>query len=122
MGYTIFKHELPPTPDAAVVVTVYAGLAPVRVHPQNQATPPTINYEQPRFQVKARGNKADIVSARDLIQVAYIALSHVKNTVLNGNMYQSIEPEQAPFFLRKDENDRPEFVFNCGVYRSYSEW
>jgi hypothetical protein len=122
VGTTIFKTQLPDSPDVALVVTTYGGEAPIRTHARNQIDPPTISYEQPRFQIKSRAMKEDVMTARDRIQLAYIALSKVKNATINGGRYQSIEPQQLPYFLRMDENRRPEYVFNCAVFRSYTSW
>lgn len=119
VGISIFKHELPPEPDLAVLITVYAGLSPVRTHVRNQIDPPTLNYEQPRFQIKVRAGKEDLATARAQAQLAYGLLARIKNATVNGSYYQSIEPVQSPYFLRWDENRRAEYVFNCDVYRSY---
>lgn len=107
-------------PATGVALMDYAGLPPVWVQPRTAFDPVRPAYEQPRVQVRARGEAEDDESALALAWQAYQALAAVKNAALaSGTHYQSVSPLQTPTLLERDQNLRPIFVFNCEVFKAF---
>lgn len=113
LGTDLFRWSMPDAPDECVAVYEYAGEQPVRVHDIA-----AIAQEQPRVQIVVRSATAS--AGRQRAEDIYRRLSLVKNTDLSGTRYLSIEPLQNPFFLERDQNDRPKFVFNCQAVKGLS--
>jgi hypothetical protein len=107
-GVNLFYSLMPDQPDSCVAVFEYGGRPPVFEHDSPQ---PALEY--PRVQVLARDPDYD--TARSLARDAHLALSEVVNMTLGATRFLRITPLQAPFFLRRDESGRVEFVCNFEV-------
>lgn len=103
-GVALFYGMLPAEPDDGLAIVEYAGEAPAYI--QETRLP---NTESPRAQIVLRNKRYD--TGRELIDEIYRAV-HQSNVTINGTFYLRIRPLSSPFFLRRDENDRWEFVFN----------
>jgi hypothetical protein len=65
-----------------------------------------IQYEYPAIQVVCRGAAKDYATPRATMQLIYKGLPKVQAEALSGVYYHTIRPMQAPFVLRRDENER----------------
>jgi hypothetical protein len=77
-------------------------------------------YEQPHFQVLARGAKsADTVEVYDEIRAVYEFLIQQSDSVnIGGVCYKGFEPMSAPYGLGRDENGRMVYSTNFYTYRN----
>jgi len=107
VGTDVFKGIMPPTPDVCAAVYEYGGLPP-----DYALGTAGISQEYPRVQIVVRGAAQDYDGPRDRAETAYQAIAAVANTTVNSVRYQYINPLQAPFFLKRDENDRVYIAFN----------
>ena len=106
VGTNIFKSLLPSTPDVCVALFVTGGAPPI----DTMHAGPGVNVaERPTVQVLARDTRPD--SAEKTARDAYRVL-HWQDGTKNGVRYLSIEALQQPFFVRRDETDRPIYGFN----------
>jgi hypothetical protein len=112
-GTDLFRWSMPDQPDDCIALYEYGGDPPMRTHDA-----PSIAYEQPRVQIVVRGATAS--AGRQRIEGIYRTLAGIKNTALSGTKYLSVEPIQQPFLLRRDQNDRPTFAFNCQAVKGLS--
>jgi hypothetical protein len=103
---------LPATPDAAVALYEYPGQSPVYV--KNRAQPV---YERPRFQVITRD--ARYIDARNKAEEVFRLLTGYSGR-LGGVDYQRITAVQSPFFLDRDDRNRPRFVCNFEAQKELS--
>jgi len=117
LGTDMFLGKLPPTPDAIVAIFEYASLAD---EPDLGVDGKNIRYEYPRVQIVCRGVRDDYATPRTTAQNAKKALMKVQGSTLTGTYYLAVTPESGPFFLRRDLNDRLEFVTNFQVYKGLS--
>lgn len=99
VGTDIFIGALPSTPYVAFGVFEYGGLAP-----NKGFGTPVLRYETPAVQVLARGEPQDYEGPRTRAQTAYTGLNAVEAEVLGTTFYHWITAQQAPFLLRRDEN------------------
>lgn len=106
--FTDYTPDLPTTEDPIIVLTRYGGMPPERIQETRG-----IAYEKPRVQVKVRSRVYD--SGDQLIEKVFDTLVRLQNTELGGTYYRGIIPLQTPFFLRRDIEQRAEFIFNCQV-------
>ena len=113
VGTDIFVGRMPDTPGACLGLHEYAGAAPSFAHDGEQPL-----FESPRVQVRVRG--ATYTTGRQMIEAAYNALNRVKNQNVGGVRYMRIAPLQQPFYLQRDGNERPEFVFNVEAKKALS--
>ena len=65
-----------------------------------------IQYEYPAIQVVCRGAAKDYATPRATAQLIYKGLPKIQAESLSGVYYHWIRPMQAPFVLRRDENER----------------
>ena len=112
VGATIFKGQAPAAPDAVVTLYEYGGAPPEHVGGQT-----AIAVEYPRIQVTVRGEPNDYAAPRALAETAYRALAAASNRLLGTTFYGALSPLQAPFLLRKDENDRVIVAFNIEIMK-----
>lgn len=112
VGESIYYGTLPDTPDECVALVEYAGGEPT--YTQESDLPST---ESPRVQVTVRSRTHE--GARERISTIYLALN-LTNILIDGRFYQRIRPTSNPFLLRRDENDRFEFVVNLDIMRRLS--
>lgn len=114
LAVDLFLGRMPATPDTAMSVMEYGGLAPVKAM---SATPGAAVLEMPSIQVLSRS--ANYTTARTRAESAYKKLDGFSG-VLSGVRYGFISANQAPFFIQRDENDRVWIGFNCLVSKALS--
>ena len=114
-GTNLFYGFVPPDPDAMVTLFEYGGQP-------NEPDLGTVNTRLvfPRVQALARGVRDDYDGPRLKIQDVVTALTKILNQSLSSVAYKAVEPLSDPFFLRRDENFRLEFVCNFKVTKAYS--
>jgi hypothetical protein len=115
VGTTIFKGQMPATPDACIAVIETAGREPQHTFGSNG-----IAIEYPRVQVRFRGAAQDYATPAALAQTAYAAMAAVANQSLDGTLYHSIDPIQPPFLLEKDAKNRLVIGFNAQLMKELS--
>ncbi len=111
VGTTIHIGMMPETPDVCCAVYEYGGQPP-----EFGFGTAGISYESPAVQVVFRGAAGDYATPRASAATAYNGLASVEATTLSGGtsaFYHSIHPQQAPFLMRRDANDRVYIAFNC---------
>lgn len=112
---TVFVGKLPPDPDVVVALFEYGALAP-QANLSGPANPGTkVRYEFPRVQIVCRGAKDDYQGPWTTAKAARDAMVAIQNQTLSGTYWISAMPENGPFFLRRDQNDRVEFAANYQV-------
>jgi hypothetical protein len=99
VGTTIFKVELPATPDTCLAVIPYGGLPPQHTFGTDHA------IRKPRFQVVCRGARDDSQAPLAKAQLVYAAL-HLTNQTLSGTRYLRCEAIDEPRPLMQDDNGR----------------
>lgn len=115
VGTNLFYGILPDTPDACVTLFEYGGMP----NEPNMGTG-TTRLVFPRIQAVARGIKDDYDGPRVKIQDVVTAFTLIANQNLSGIKYLAILALSDPFFLRRDDNFRVEFVCNFQVTKAYS--
>jgi predicted sugar kinase len=115
VGTTIFKGQMPGTPDACVAVIETPGREPV--HTFGSAG---IAIEYPRVQIRCRGAASDYATPAAQAQTAYVALAAVANESIDGTLYHSIDPLQSPFLIEKDAKNRIVIGFNAQLTKELS--
>jgi hypothetical protein len=101
VGSTIFLSTMPASPVACAAVYEYGGLAPT-----GGFGVVGIQYEAPAVQVVFRGAKDAYAATRAKAESAYRALAGVQpDALLSGTRYLQIRPQQAPFLLKRDDDD-----------------
>lgn len=100
-GTSLFIGLMPDTPNVCGTVYEYPGLEPVMGFGS-----PGIDFETPAIQVVFRGEPRDYATPRANAESAYRGLAAVEATTLSGTFYHTITPRQAPFLMRRDENER----------------
>lgn len=109
-GTNLFGNALPDEPNTATSLTEYGGGAPEYVF----ANDLPVNENQ-RVQVSCRSTSS--TRARANAQAAWVAVSGIANETLSGKSWLRAKPVQSPFLLRRDEQGRVIFAFNCDVMR-----
>ena len=107
VGSNIFKSTMPPSPDAAVALYETGGLAP-----ENRFGTKGIEWERPAVQIIVRGAPNDYATARATIQTIYESIAEIETEELSGTKYFLSDPQQNPFALNVDEQQRPSVAFN----------
>ncbi len=111
VGTTIHKGMMPETPDACCAVYEYGGMAP-----DLGFGTAGIHLETPAVQVMFRGAPGDYATPRASAATAYNGLASVEATTLIGGgtsaFYHTVHPQQAPFLMQRDKNDRVYIGFN----------
>lgn len=111
----LFKGDLPPSPDQAVVVSEYQGTGP-----DTFFNTTSIN-EHPRVQIKVRGVPHDRAAVRNRIEKIYQAFDNRGAFVTaGGTRYLNIESLHPPFPMEQDKNQRWVFVVNFAVIKERS--
>jgi len=117
----VFLGKMPATPDVAVALFEYGSLPAQPNLSGGGASPGTlIRYEFPRIQILVRGVKDDYSGPWTVAKNARKAMLAIQNQTLSGTYYISALPENGPFFLRRDTNDRVEFAANYQVEKAES--
>lgn len=114
---TIVIGEMRPTPDVLGAIYEYGGLSP-----EHKFGVVGIGYERPSFQLCFRGAPNDYASPRAKAEIAWRALAAVQpGAIPSGTTeYLTIDPQQSPFSLGKDENNRYEIACNFWVVKEPS--
>lgn len=112
VGSTIHIGMMPETPDACVAVYETGGIAP-----DYGIGTAGIKYETPAVQIVCRGVAYDYATPRANAATAYNGLASVEATTLSvtggtSAFYHWIHPQQAPFVMQRDSNNRVYIVFN----------
>lgn len=113
LGTDLFTGLLPDSPDAAVAILEYGGVAPVHALGGGNA-----KWERPRVQVVVRATTYS--AARTKIETIYKLLHKLTDTVLTGVRYLVIDAVQSPFFLERDANNRVKLAVNFQVQKELS--
>lgn len=113
VGTTIFKGRMPEAPADAIALHEYGGGSPDFTHDSD-----TPIMESPRVQVMVRHSSYS--TGRTLIEAIYRDLCRVHNQSLSGTYYYRLIPQQSPFYLRRDENERVEFTVNFQANKQVS--
>lgn len=106
----LFISDLPTTPDKAVCLYDYGGASPSFLLGADL-------LDRPSFQVLARD--AVLADARTLAELVYARLLTARNKTLSpsGKVYLAITPNQAPFFLKRDDKGRSIVACNYDVQK-----
>ena len=112
IGSTIHIGVMPETPDACCAVYEYGGLAP-----DFKIGTSGIYFETPAVQVVFRGVAFDYSTPRSNAATAYNGLASVEVATISSTggtsaLYHWIHPEQAPFLMQRDANNRVYIAFN----------
>ena len=116
VGTTIFKHSLPATPDACLVVRGSGG-SPSLLALGSEG----IQFEYPSVQVVSRGAPRDWATPQAQAENAYRALAKIQAESLSGTPYLIVQPLNPPSdVLGEDEKMRPRVSFNILVEKELS--
>ena len=107
VGTDVFKSMLPAVPDAAVALYETGGLAP-----EKRFGSAGVDWERPGVQVVVRGAPGDYQTARTTSQTIFENVAEIETEDLSGTRYYLSDPQQQPFGLAVDEQDRPTVAFN----------
>jgi hypothetical protein len=113
LGTNLFLGHLPPTPDSAVAILEYGGLAP-----EHDLGHSTQRHEFPRVQVLVRDTV--YATARLKAQDIMADMAAIGNTTLSGVWYMGVDPIQQPFLLERDDNGRWVMACNYQVHKAVS--
>lgn len=105
LGTNLFLGRLPDTPDTCVAIYETTGTAPTDVFGADSA-PPIENAG-----VMCHTRAAAYSDCQSLAVDIMKTLSKVINETLTSTYYYKVEPEQSPFGLERDEQER--MVFSC---------
>jgi len=105
LGTNLFLGRLPDTPDTCVAIYETAGESPIDVFGADSA-PPIENAG-----VMCHTRAAAYSDCQSLAVDIMKTLSKVINETLTSTYYYKVEPEQSPFGLERDEQER--MVFSC---------
>lgn len=98
------------SPDVMGVIYEYGGLPT-----QGRLGVIGVGYEEPSIQVVFRGAPNDYAAPMIKARAAWAALAGVQPGALaSGDVYLRIQPQQSPFSLGKDANNR--FEIACNYY------
>lgn len=118
----LFIGKLPSDPDICTSIFEYSGQAP-----EFGLGVSGIAFEWPAGQVICRGpkpgnNVSNVYgSPRSRCEAIWRYLSALQpNTVINSTLYHMIKPQQSPFFLMTDDDERVYIAFNFLAYKEPS--
>jgi hypothetical protein len=100
------------SPDPAIALFKYGGGPPVETHNKDEVT------TRSRFQVL--GRSTSYVQADGLAFQVWRLLRGVQDVTINGTRYLKIQPQQEPFSLPRDENQRSRVVCNYEAWKEPS--
>ena len=103
VGTDLFLGTMPSDPNACGAVYETGGLAP-----EGGFGVLGVQYETPGVQVVFRGDPHDYAGPRAKAETAYRSLAAVQpGTIVGGSaQYLTVHPQQSPFLMRRDENQR----------------
>lgn len=103
---------MPASPNSIGVINTYGGLASER-----RFGVVGVGYEKPSIQIMFRGEPEDYASPMAKARIAYLALAGIEpGTIMIGSAeYLTVNPQQPPYSLGKDNSLRYEIVFNIYI-------
>jgi hypothetical protein len=107
-GTNLFVSDMPTTPDKAVCLYDYGGTPP-------QFFLDGTRLERPSVQVVCRD--ATLANARTLADAVFVYMLGITSKTLNGKVWVVCNPNQTPFFLRRDEKERSLVVCNWDIMK-----
>lgn len=113
-GVKLFLASMPDAPDELIVIYQYPGGANEYI--QNSFVP---YNTRPQIQVVARASEGNYDRADTICSLAWNALVVVRNAVLSGTKYRSIECTERGS-VGVDSNDRPLVAFNATIEKEVS--
>lgn len=107
---SIFTGWQPDSPGTCITLFQYAGQPPNTL----------IKVETPGVQARIRQAEGayDYQKCEQLASEVNAALHDKTNFSKSGALYIHITAQQSPFFLQRDENNRPEFIVNFLVKKT----
>ena len=110
LGTSTFINSLPDEPNRASSVIETPG-APADYVFANDLP---VN-ENARVAITTRSTSS--ATARADANAAWVAVQKIANEALSGKTWLRAAPVQSPFFLKRDEQNRPMFQFNVACTR-----
>jgi hypothetical protein len=104
---TFFVNDFPDGPQEAGVIYRYEG------EPPSQTFSNPFHVRNPRVQIIVRHPQSEIALER--VENIMKLLARVKDEVLNGTLYQRIEPVGEPFEIGPDPSNRQRAAVNMKV-------
>jgi hypothetical protein len=114
-GTDLFLNMIPETPQICGAVFETAGAAPTAGFGF-----PGIQHESPGVQIRFRGEPFDEAGPRVKAQTAYRLFMTVQGQTLSGTKYLTLHPNQAPFILDRDGDQRIVWAFNALALKELS--
>ncbi len=112
LGTNLFLGFEPDTPDTSVTLYDTSGLQPDNTFGNDTA--PVL--ENPSLQVRTRATT--FATSESLSRDIWTLLTKVINETLTSTRYLRIQPEQSPFSLSRDSQNRAIFVCNYTVTKA----
>ena len=110
LGGSLFLNSLPDEPNAATSIIEYPG------GPSMETLAGDLpKYDNSRVAITCRSTSS--VTARANAQAAWVAAYKITNESLSGTSWLRCAPLQTPFLLKRDEQNRVLFQFNCAAIR-----
>ena len=103
----LFPGGMPDSPDACIAVIAYGGF------PSDKAAGQAVAIERPFVQVSVRDVTAS--GADSTAYTLYKDLEALKNETIVGTEYFQAEPQQPPFKMREDDQERQVYGFNVYI-------
>tara|TARA_R110000824_G_scaffold400657_1_gene608718 strand:- start:1078 stop:1479 length:402 start_codon:yes stop_codon:yes gene_type:complete len=105
LGTNLLLGRMPDSPDTCVVVYETSGPPPNETF--GDSIPP---IESVGIAVHVRA--ASYASAQSLVLDCFKQLTKITNETLSGTLYLHCEPQNSPFPLERDSQDRMVFIAN----------
>jgi hypothetical protein len=110
VGTNLFYHLMPSEPNAATSIVEYPGEGATETFGGDLP-----KYESARVAITCRSTSS--TAARANAHAAWVAAFKIANETLSGKSWLKCTPLQSPFFLKRDEQNRPLFQFNAACVR-----
>lgn len=105
-GTSLFVSDMPTTPDKAVCLYDYGGTPP-------QFFLDGTRLDRPSCQVVCRD--ATLANARTLADSVFVFMLTLSGVTVGSKVWVACNPNQTPFFLRRDEKERSLVVCNWDI-------
>ena len=110
LGTNAFLNAFPDEPNTCASLTEYGGQPPSHVFAGDLPS-----YENASVALTCRSTSS--TKARADIHAGWVALQGIANEALSSKSWLRCTPNQSPFFLRRDEQDRVVFQVNFSAMR-----